>query len=193
MTREPNRSEELYQTKEDAETSWFEDRPQISLDLIAITFATSDAAIVDEGAGSSRLVDYLLDQGFLRITALDLSATALAKTRSRLPEEAPVEWVVANVLNWEPSRLFSIWHDRAAFHFLTEAADQDTYLRTMDLALLPGGHTIIGTFALDGPESCSGLPVSRYDSALLAGRLGQGYRLVKSVMHEHRTPWGSNQ
>jgi hypothetical protein len=193
MARELNRWEEVYQTKQDAETSWFEERPQISLDLIAMAGAISDAAIVDVGAGSSRSVDCLLDQGFSRSTTLDLSATALAKTRSRLPEDAPVEWVVANVLNWEPSRLFSIWHDRAAFHFLTEAADQDTYLRTMDLALLPGGHTIIGTFALDGPESCSGLPVSRYDSALLAGRLGQGYRLVKSVMHEHRTPWGSNQ
>ncbi len=98
-----------------------------------------------------------------------------------------------DVLHWRPSGRFDVWHDRAAFHFLTEGAEQDTYLQVMDRALLPGGHAIIGTFALDGPTSCSGLPVARYDAALLAERLGPGYRLRQSLMHEHRTPWGSVQ
>ena len=193
MAETPNRWEGVYQSKEEAETSWFEDRPQVSLDLIAATGVGKDAAIVDVGAGSSRLVDCLLEQGFRGITMLDLSDTALAKARSRLPQDAPVEWVVANILHWQPTVRFDVWHDRAAFHFLTGAADQDAYLRVMDRALLPGGHAIIGTFAPDGPTQCSGLPVARFDAALLSERLGSGYRLVRSLGHEHRTPWDSVQ
>lgn len=193
MSEDPDRWEGVYRSKEEAETSWFEDRPQVSLDLIAETGAGKDAAIVDVGAGSSRLVDCLLDQGFRRITVLDLSETALRTARARLSPDAPVEWVVANVLHWQPSGRFDVWHDRAAFHLLTGASDQDAYLRVMDRALVPGGHAIIGTFASDGPTSCSGLPVARYDAALLSEQLGSGYRLVRSLSHEHRTPWGSVQ
>lgn len=193
MTDKSNRWEDVYQSKADAETSWFEERPQISLDLIAATGATIDAAIVDVGAGSSRLVDCLLEQGFRRITVLDLSATALANTRARLTEDVPVEWVVADVLDWQPSRSFDVWHDRAAFHFLIETADQEAYLRVMDRALKPGAHAIIGTFAPDGPERCSGLPVARYDVTLLAKLLGQDYRLIRSQTHEHHTPRGGVQ
>lgn len=137
MSEEPNHWEGVYRSKEEAETSWFEDRPQVSLDLIAETGAGKDAAIVDVGAGSSRLVDCLLDQGFRRITVLDLSETALRTARARLSPDAPVEWVLANVLHWQPSGRFDVWHDRAAFHFLTEASDQDAYLRGMDRALAP--------------------------------------------------------
>lgn len=145
------------------------------------------------GAGSSRLVDCLLEQGFRRITVLDLSETALAKARARLPEDAPREWVVANVLDWKPSRPFDVWHDRAAFHFLTEAADQDTYLKVLNLTLVPSGHAIIGTFSSDGPTSCSGLPVARYDAALLSERLGNGYYLVKSLIQDHHMSGGNLQ
>ncbi|MDO8276711.1 MAG: class I SAM-dependent methyltransferase [Burkholderiaceae bacterium] len=193
MAEEPNRWEGVYRSKPEAGTSWFEDRPLVSLDLITATGAGRDAAIVDIGAGASRLVDCLLDQGFRRITALDLSDTALRTARGRLSPDAPVEWVVANVLHWQPTGRFEVWHDRAAFHFLTEPADQDAYLRVMDRALVPGGHAIIGTFALDGPTTCSGLPVARHDAALLSERLGSGYRLVRSLIHAHRTPWGSVQ
>jgi len=193
MGDEPNRWENVYRSKDNAETSWFEDRPQVSLDLIAATGATSDAAIVDVGAGASRLVDYLLERGFRRITVLDLSDTALAKARARLPDDVPVEWVAANVLDWQPPGHFDVWHDRAAFHFLTDAADQEAYLRVMDRALVPGGHAIIGTFAPDGPEKCSGLPVARYDATLLAERLGPDYRLIQSLTHDHHTRWGSVQ
>lgn len=193
MTKEPNRWEGVYQAKEEAETSWFEDRPQVSLDLIAATGIGTDAAIVDVGAGASRLVDCLLEQGFHRITVLDLSETALARARTRLPEAAPVEWVAGNILDWWPSRHFDVWHDRAAFHFLTDPADQATYLQVMDQALLPGGHAIIGTFALDGPDKCSGLPVARYDAARLSERMGARYTLVQSLIHDHTTPGGSVQ
>lgn len=193
MTKDPNRWEGVYRAKEDVETSWFEDRPQISLDLIAAIGIGVDAAIVDVGAGASRLVDCLLDQGFHQLTVLDLSETALAKARARLPEAVPVDWVAGNMLHWRPSRRFDIWHDRAAFHFLTETADQDAYLQVMDQALLSGGHAIIGTFALDGPDKCSGLPVARHDAAQLSARLGKAYYLVRSLNHDHTTPRGSVQ
>jgi len=193
VVKNEDRWEGVYRTKAEAETSWFEDRPQVSLDLIAATGATPDAAIVDIGAGSSRLVDCLLDLGFRQITALDLSETALAKTRARLPDNVPVTWVVGNVLDWQSSGHVDVWHDRAAFHFLTEPADQEAYLRVMDRALAFGGHAIIGTFAPDGPEKCSGLPVARYDAALLVERLGPGYRLLTSIYHDHHTPWGAVQ
>lgn len=188
MAEEPNRWDAVYLTKAETETSWFESRPQISLDLIAATGATRDAAIIDVGAGASRLVDCLLEQGFCRITVLDLSAAALAIARARLANNAPVEWVVADVLNWQPSRSFDVWHDRAAFHFLTRSADQEAYLRVMNRALKPGAHAIIGTFAPDGPERCSGLPVARYDATLLAERLGTDYLLLRSLTYEHQTP-----
>jgi SAM-dependent methyltransferase len=193
MAEKPNRWENVYQSKAEAETSWFEDRPQVSLDLIAATEATSDAAILDVGAGASRLVDCLLELGYHRITVLDLSDSALAKARARLPEDVPVEWVVSNILDWQPPGHFDVWHDRAAFHFLTDVADQQAYFEVMDRALGPGGHAIIGTFALDGPEKCSGLPVARYDARLLAERLGPNYRLIQSLIHDHHTPWGSMQ
>lgn len=125
MSEDPNRWEDVYRNKEEAETSWHEARPKVSLDLIAETGVRTDAAIVDVGGGSSRLVDCLLEQGFRRITVLDLSETALTKARARLPKDVPVEWVVANVLHSKPSGRFDIWHDRAAFHFLTDAADQE--------------------------------------------------------------------
>jgi SAM-dependent methyltransferase len=161
MSEGPNRWEGVYRSKEEAETSWYEEHPQVSHDLIAATGAGTEVAIVDVGAGASRLVDCLLDHGFRRITVLDLSETAIATARARLPQDAPVEWVVGNVLQWKPAGRFDVWHDRAAFHFLTETADQDAYLQVMDRALLSGSHAIIGTFALDGPTSCSGLPVAR--------------------------------
>jgi trans-aconitate methyltransferase len=149
--------EDVYQSKKDAEKSWYEDRPQVSLDLIAATGVGMDAAIVDVGAGASRLVDCLLAQGFRRITVLDLSDTALSKARARLHKDASVEWVAENGLHWQPEERFDVWHDRAAFHFLTDGADQDTYRHVMDKALRQGGYAVTGTFALGGPTSCSGL------------------------------------
>ena len=193
MVEKGHHWEDVYQNKQEVETSWFEGRPQTSLELIAATGASGDASIVDVGAGSSHLVNCLHEQGFRRITVLDLSETALAKARARLPDDAPVEWVVANVLDWKPCRRFDVWHDRAAFHFLTEPADQDRYVKVLDHTLVPGGHAIIGTVALDGPTSCSGLPVARYDAALLSERLGNGYHLVKSLTQDHHTPRGSVQ
>jgi len=161
--------DEVYTSKSENAVSWFQESPALSLELINLAGATSASAIVDIGGGASRVVDGLIANGFERVTVLDLSEAALASAKKRLGINARlVQWVTADVTKWEPSEDYDIWHDRAAFHFLTEAADRIAYTRRLKTALRSGGHFIIGTFALDGPERCSGLPVIRYDAAGLS-------------------------
>lgn len=185
--------ENVYTTKGENEVSWFQDNPAPSLDLIELVHPTSATAIVDIGGGASRLVDSLVARGFRDITVLDLSEAALSAARRRLGGNDKVQWIVADVTKWRPARTYDIWHDRAAFHFLTEPADRAAYVERLNEAIRPGGHVIIGTFAIDGPERCSGLPVSRYDAASLAAELGEGFSLVDSRRHEHSTPWAATQ
>jgi 2-polyprenyl-3-methyl-5-hydroxy-6-metoxy-1,4-benzoquinol methylase len=185
------RWEKIYRTTGEREVSWFEERPAISVDLIRSTGVGTDASIVDIGGGASRLVDVLIDEGYGAITVLDLSAKALATSRSRLGARGVhVNWIVADVTTWQPTQTFDVWHDRAAFHFLTEPADCSAYVECVRKAVRLGGHVIIGTFALDGPERCSGLPVSRHDAGTLGAVLGSSFNLIESRRHEHMTPGG---
>jgi SAM-dependent methyltransferase len=184
----------VYATKAEREVSWFQENPAPSLDLITATGISSDAAIIDIGGGASRLVDHLLDRGFRRLSILDLSAKALEEAKKRLGRRGDaVEWIVADVAAWQPLRTYDLWHDRAAFHFLTEAADRDAYVACLKKALRPGGNVIIATFAFDGPERCSGLPIVRYDAAALSKVVGSDFRLIGERRHEHATPWGAVQ
>jgi len=184
----------VYRTRGERDVSWFEESPQISLDLIRATGVGSDAAIVDIGGGASRLVDALLDEGFVDITVLDLSEKALATSKARLGARgSQVKWIAADVTAWEPPRTCDVWHDRAAFHFLTDPTDRTAYAERVLRAVRRGGHVIIGTFALDGPERCSGLPVVRHDAASLGQMLGPSFELVESRKHAHQTPSGSIQ
>lgn len=140
------------------------------------------------------LVDTLLKRGFGDVTVLDLSEAALAAAKVRLGDKAaPVQWVAADVTRWSPSQSFDIWHDRAAFHFLTDPADRAAYVARLAKAIKPGGSVIIGTFALDGPVKCSGLPISRYDAASFGEVLGNCFHLVHTRRHEHATPWAAIQ
>jgi SAM-dependent methyltransferase len=184
----------VYTTKGENEVSWFQDNPALSLELIDLVRPAHDAAIVDIGGGASRLVDSLLARGFERLTVLDISQAALDVARARLGDRASrVQWVAADVTKWRPAQTFDIWHDRAAFHFLVDAADRAAYVARLKQAVRPGGHAIIGTFAIDGPEKCSGLPVNRYDAARLSAELGTGFALVHARTHDHVTPWKSEQ
>jgi 2-polyprenyl-3-methyl-5-hydroxy-6-metoxy-1,4-benzoquinol methylase len=184
----------VYTTKGEREVSWFQETPSISLELIRSSGATRHSAVVDIGGGASRLVDALVDAGCEAVTVLDLSESALAAAKKRLGQSAAgVTWIVADVAGWKPPRRYDVWHDRAAFHFLTEAADRTAYVDCLREALRPGGHAIIATFALDGPERCSGLPVIRYDAASLGEVLGSAFNLVEARRHDHQTPTGSTQ
>lgn len=181
----------IYSRKGEADVSWFEAAPAVSLELIESLGVPPDAAVIDIGGGASRLVDHLLARGFADVTVLDLSAAALAAARARLGgAAAQVTWLAADATTWEPARHYDLWHDRAAFHFLTDADDRAAYVARLSRATVPGGHVIIGTFAPDGPERCSGLPVMRYDADSLAATLGPGFTLLHSRRHDHVTPAG---
>lgn len=186
--------ESVYTTKGENEVSWFQENPAPSLDLIDLARPTPESAIVDIGGGASRLVDSLVARGFKYVTVLDLSEAALVAAKTRLGEKGKnVQWITADVTRWYPNQMFDVWHDRAAFHFLTDSADRAAYVERLKVATKIGGHLIIGTFALDGPEKCSGLPVQRYDSRTLSAELGEAFELIHDRLHEHSTPWESKQ
>lgn len=186
--------QKVYTTKGEREVSWFQESPAVSLELLAKVGAVPNSAIVDIGGGASRLVDHLIERGFGDVTVLDLSEAALDAAKARLGDRAAlVHWVVADVTTWEPAKAYDIWHDRAAFHFLTDEHDRAAYVTRLVRGLGVGGHAIIATFAPDGPDRCSGLPVMRYDAASLAQILGGAFALVHTLRHEHATPWGSQQ
>jgi trans-aconitate methyltransferase len=184
----------VYKEKAENQVSWFQENPAISLELIEAVHPKFDSAIVDIGGGASRLVDRLAREGYRDLTVLDVSESAIAMAKARMGEPAEaVKWIVADVTQWEPTRRYDLWHDRAAFHFLTQAPDRNAYVECLASALRPGGHAIIGTFAVDGPERCSGLPVVRYDAAFLSATLGNAFALVETRRHDHRTPMGGVQ
>ena len=186
--------DDVYTTKDEKAVSWFQERPDISVDLIQATGVDANASIIDVGGGASRLVDVLIGQGFKAVTVLDLSEKALATSKARLDAKgAHVQWLVADITTWEPSQTYDVWHDRAVLHFLTDPKDRAAYAERVLRAVRPGGHVIIGTFALDGPERCSGLPVIRHDAASLGKILGPLFELVESKQHDHHTPAGAIQ
>ena len=148
--------------------------------------------MIDIGGGDSRLVDHLVRRGVRCVTVLDISGAALRRAAARLPD-APVNWVEADVTGSWVAPVADIWHDRAAFHFLTGAADRARYVERLSNILKPGGQAIIATFALEGPRKCSGLDVMRYSADTLAAELGPGFRLVETLHEDHHTPRGTVQ
>jgi hypothetical protein len=173
--------------------SWYQGLPSASLDLIEALAIGRVAAVVDVGGGASLLADHLVERGFVDVSVLDVSAAALAEACRRLGDGAPVSWLHEDVLVWRPERRFVLWHDRAVFHFLVSSGDRDRYLQTLRSALGVEGFVVLGTFAPDGPVTCSGLPVARYSGADLADLLGDGFDLVEARREEHVTPKGMIQ
>ena len=173
--------------------SWYEAAPELSLALLREAGLAPEMSVIDIGGGASRLVDALVAGGQEHVTVLDLSAAALETAKSRLADAERVQWIVSDVTAWAPDRHYDFWHDRAAFHFLTTEVDQQAYVRVLAQALKEGGKAVIGTFALDGPEKCSGLPVARHNAESLQAVLGKQFQLVNTHQHEHLTPWGSVQ
>ena len=185
--------ENVYTTKAEGEVSWYEASPELSLALLSEAGLKQAMSIIDIGGGASRLVDALVASGQAHVSVLDLSAAALETAKSRLADAGRVDWIVADVTTWTPDRRYDVWHDRAAFHFLTAKEDQEAYVGVLAQALKDGGKAVIGTFAPDGPEKCSGLPVVRYDAQSLQAVLGGGFKLAATRRHQHPTPWGSVQ
>lgn len=176
----------VYSTKGEQEVSWFESLPLVSLQMLEAAGMTSDTCVLDVGGGDSRLVDHLAARGLDCLAVLDVSGAALSRARQRLGTAASIPiWIEADVSGDWSLKPMDIWHDRAVFHFLTTPADRDRYRIHLRQTLKPGGSAIIATFALDGPEKCSGLPIQRYSAVTLTEELGDGLELVEAIPHVH--------
>jgi SAM-dependent methyltransferase len=190
----PKHWESIYRSRGERERSWFEEVPAVSLELMQAAGLSPGTCVVDVGGGESRLVDELLARGLHCLAVLDVSHEALVHTRARLGETAQtVRWIEADVTGAWSLEPMDIWHDRAVFHFLVAADDRRRYVSRLRETLKLHGSAIIATFAPDGPERCSGLPVVRYSPAMLADQLGDGFRLDESRLHQHATPAGPIQ
>ena len=184
----------VYTTKSDEEVSWFEPLPTISVQMLKAAGVTPESCVVDVGGGDSRLVDYLVAQGLDCVAVLDVSGAALDRAKARIGRRAEqLMWIESDVAASWTLKPMDVWHDRAVFHFLTDANARERYRAHLLEVLKPGGFAIIATFALDGPEKCSGLPVARYSPDALAAALGPALRLIESQAHTHTTPWGTTQ
>jgi len=186
--------ERLYEDRDPDSVSWYQQNPARSLILIEETSLPADAPIIDIGGGASRLVDRLLDLGYSRVTVLDFARAALHHAQERLGVRSrDVRWLDADVLEHQFEHSYALWHDRAVFHFLTDPAERDRYLAQLEAAVELNGHVILATFGLDGPESCSGLPVQRHSAESLTDFLGKDFEVVGFQEEAHHTPSGSVQ
>jgi 2-polyprenyl-3-methyl-5-hydroxy-6-metoxy-1,4-benzoquinol methylase len=194
MSKSSEHWDNVYRTKAVTSVSWYQPTAEPSLAALDEFKVPNTASLIDIGGGASPLVDNLIERGFSDLTVLDIAAPALEIDRQRLGSAGGrVHWIAADITNWMPDRAYDVWHDRAVLHFLTEAEQRQNYRQALEAALKPGGLAIIATFALDGPERCSGLPVRRYDGAMLAQELGGGFELLKAWRQNHTTPGGAIQ
>ena len=185
--------ENIYQTKNTDEVSWYQEKPETSLNLISETSIEKNAKIIDVGAGASKLADNLLALGFRNITALDVSLNALNNSKKRLGDRANnVKWIVSDLREFKTNERYDLWHDRAVLHFLTEEEDITRYIELVRTYLKPKGYVIVSTFSVNGPKKCSGLDVKQYSEDSMK-TLFTGFEHIKSFEEEHLTPWGSSQ
>jgi hypothetical protein len=184
----------VYRTKTPVQLSWFEALPAVSIQMMEAAGLTADTCVIDVGGGDSRVVDVLVARGLDCVAVLDVSETALRRAQARLGAAAtPVTWIDADVTGDWTLKPMDIWHDRAVFHFLVTPRARERYKTHLHRTLRAGGTAIIATFASDGPQQCSGLPVARYSPETLAAELGDEFTLVDAAPHAHRTPWGTIQ
>jgi 2-polyprenyl-3-methyl-5-hydroxy-6-metoxy-1,4-benzoquinol methylase len=186
--------ENVFGKKKMTEVSWYQSLPKDSLDFINQFNLDKNAAIIDIGGGDSFLVDNLLQLGYTNITVLDISSAAIEKAKKRLGENAArIHWVVSDILDFTTEKKFDCWHDRAAFHFLTTAAEVEKYLSIAQQHISSNGKMVIGTFSTNGPEKCSGLPVKQYDENALSVVLQKWFTKIKCISTDHITPFKTIQ
>jgi len=184
--------ETVYETKQPHEVSWTQDKPQTSIDIIHGFKLPKTARIIDVGGGDSKLVDYLLEEGYENITVLDISEKALERAKQRLGvKSSKVNWIAANIIDFKPTANYDIWHDRAAFHFLVTEEQIHEYLSIARNAV--SGYLAIGTFSDKGPNKCSGLHVKQYDEAALEQELTNGFKKIRCITEDHTTPFNTHQ
>lgn len=182
----------VYATRSPTEVSWFQEEPTVSLELIDAVGLAPAASVLDVGGGTSVLVDRLIGQGFVDVTVLDISQMALDVARARVGDDAGATFLRSDVLSFEPDRTYDLWHDRAALHFLV-GEERTVYREVLRRAVAPGGAAVVGTFAPDGPEACSGLPVTRSGTEGILAVLGPEFELIAERRQVHVTPSGAPQ
>ncbi len=186
--------ENIYSNKKSTDVSWYQQHPEYSLELIKATGVDLSAHIIDIGGGASTLIDFMLEDGYQNLSVLDISHAAIEQVKKRLGVDADkVKWIEHDITQFLSDETFDVWHDRAVFHFLTDQLDRSSYVNTMSRALKPGAHAIIATFALNGPEQCSGLDVQRYDPDALIAVLGDQFEFIETFSEEHVTPDSATQ
>lgn len=186
--------ENIYQTKELKDVSWFEPTPETSLNFLKQSKLPTSAKIIDIGGGDSFFVDYLLDLGYKDISVLDISRAAIDRAKQRLGDKAKnVKWIVADIAHFEPTEKYDFWHDRAAFHFLTSEQEVSNYLELAEQHINPTGILVIGTFSEQGPTKCSGIEIKQYSEATMTDRLKTFFEKIKCIRVEHKTPFDSIQ
>jgi SAM-dependent methyltransferase len=186
--------EGVYEARQFTDVSWYQELPEKSLRQIEASGVERHRAIIDVGGGASTLVDHLIERGYVDLTVVDISANGLAQSRARLAEAADkVTWIVSDVTAFRPERSYSLWHDRAVLHFLTDPADRQRYVDVMRAALPPGGYLVLATFGPDGPLKCSGLEVRRYSVDTMSELLGPDFELQHHDLEVHETPSGASQ
>jgi len=181
--------ETIYQTKELKDVSWFQPTPETSLSFLKQYNIPTTAKIIDIGGGDSFLVDNLLDLGYQDITVLDISAAALDKAKQRLGDRADkIKWIVADAATFRPTEKYDFWHDRAAFHFLTQEQEIENYLDTVQKSIQQTGVLVIGTFSEQGPKKCSGIEIKQYSETTMTDRLTRFFEKIKCITVDHKTP-----
>lgn len=186
--------ENIYQTKDLKDVSWFQPIPETSLDFFKQFNVPTNAKVIDIGGGDSLLVDHLLDLGYHDISVLDISAAAIDKAKQRLGDKAKnVKWIVADAATFKPTEKYDFWHDRAAFHFLTDEQEISNYLQTAQESINPTGVLIIGTFSEHGPKKCSGIEIKQYSETTMTDLLKKFFEKIKCITVDHKTPFGTIQ
>ena len=186
--------ENIYTLKSSGDLSWTQETPSTSLKFLNGFNVPKDVPIIDIGGGESKLVDYLLAYGYTDITVLDISATALDRAKSRLGHNAAkIQWIVSDITEFSPTRKYTIWHDRATFHFLTEGSQVEKYVTIASSNLTTDGFMTIGTFSENGPDKCSGLPIKKYSEDVLSSVLQSAFNKLNCVTEDHITPFNTLQ
>ena len=186
--------EHVFGTKKPGEVGWYQEKPETSHAFLHSFNLPLAANIIDIGGGDSFFVDNLIELGYQNITVLDISTNAIERAKARLGEKsAQVTWIVSDVTDFQPETQYDFWHDRAAFHFLTQKEDIDTYISLIHGAIAIGGYLLIGTFSDNGPTKCSGLKITQYSEISMCARVGEGFQKLKSITVDHRTPFETTQ
>jgi len=186
--------ENIYQTKALHEVSWFQSTPETSLEFFRQLNIATTAKVIDIGGGDSFLVDHLIELGYHNISVLDISSAAIERAKQRLGDKArKVKWIVAESAALVPKGHYDFWHDRAAFHYLTEEQEISSYLEIARKHINPGGTMVIGTFSEQGPKKCSGIAIKQYSETTLTNRFQSFFEKIKCIEVEHQTPFNTIQ